>query len=121
MARMTRSRDELKVLLEEKEGIVVSERELASLVHRAVRSCTRSLVLLARLVLALVTVRHHPRSNEKTTRLLTASEVALLLAVNPERVYELARSRELRQVRLGERQTRFREQDVDDYIRRNTS
>ena len=49
-------------------------------------------------------------------RLLTAKEVAPILQVKPARVYELARERAIPSVRVGERQLRFEESALRDWI-----
>lgn len=49
-------------------------------------------------------------------RLLTAKEVAPILRVTPARVYELARSRAIPAIRLGERQVRFDETALRDWL-----
>ncbi len=49
-------------------------------------------------------------------RLLTAKEVAPLLQVTSARVYELARERAIPVIRIGERQLRFDEAALRDWI-----
>lgn len=50
-------------------------------------------------------------------RLMTADEVAEILSVPRARVYELAREHLLPCVRLGERQVRFEEEALREFIR----
>ena len=49
-------------------------------------------------------------------RLLTAKEVAPILRVTLARVYELARERAIPTVRIGERQVRFDESALREWI-----
>ncbi len=49
-------------------------------------------------------------------RLLTAKEVAPILQVKTARVYELARERAIPSVRIGERQLRFDEAALRNWI-----
>ncbi len=49
-------------------------------------------------------------------RLLTAKEVAPILRVTPARVYELARERAIPTVRMGERQVRFDESALREWV-----
>jgi excisionase family DNA binding protein len=51
-------------------------------------------------------------------KLLTAQEVAMILKVSPERVYELARQQSIPSVRIGERQVRFSEIAIQQWIER---
>lgn len=51
-------------------------------------------------------------------KLLTAREVSQVLQVKPARVYELARSRVIPTVRIGERQVRFDESALREWIAR---
>jgi len=51
-------------------------------------------------------------------KLLTAKEVSQVLRVKPARVYELARERVIPSVRLGERQVRFDEAALREWIAR---
>lgn len=51
-------------------------------------------------------------------KLLTAKEVSQVLQVKPARVYELARERVIPSVRLGERQVRFDESALREWIAR---
>jgi excisionase family DNA binding protein len=51
-------------------------------------------------------------------RLLTAKEVSQVLQVKPARVYELAREQVIPSVRLGERQVRFDEAALREWIAR---
>lgn len=53
--------------------------------------------------------------------LLTAKEVAAMLAVKTARVYELVRNGSIKSVRVGRRQLRFRKKDVGEFVRRNTA
>lgn len=48
--------------------------------------------------------------------LLTAREVARLLAISEWHVHDLARTRQLRSVNIGSRRRRFRPADVDGFI-----
>ncbi len=50
------------------------------------------------------------------TRLLTAQEVAELLAVPPSFVYRLAREHRIPAVRLGERYIRFEAEAIERWI-----
>lgn len=54
-------------------------------------------------------------------RLLTASEVANILRVSTARVYELARRKSIPSVTLGQRQVRFDETALLDWINRSNS
>ena len=54
-------------------------------------------------------------------RLLTASEVANILRVSTARVYELARRKCIPSVTLGQRQVRFDETALLDWINRSNS
>lgn len=49
-------------------------------------------------------------------KLLTAREVSQVLQVTPARVYELARERAIPTVRIGERQVRFDEAALREWI-----
>ncbi len=49
-------------------------------------------------------------------RLLTAKEVAPILRVTPARVYELARGRAIPTIIIGERQVRFDEAALRDWL-----
>lgn len=49
-------------------------------------------------------------------RLLTAKEVAPILRVTPARVYDLVRSRAIPAIRIGERQVRFDETALRDWV-----
>ncbi len=49
-------------------------------------------------------------------RLLTAREVSTILRVTPARVYELARTRAIPSVRVGDRQVRFDESSLRDWV-----
>jgi len=49
-------------------------------------------------------------------RLLTAKEVSQVLRVTPARVYELARERAIPAIRMGERQVRFDESALREWI-----
>ena len=51
-------------------------------------------------------------------RLLTAKQVAPILGVKPARVYELARARAIPAVRVGERQVRFDETALREWVAR---
>jgi excisionase family DNA binding protein len=51
-------------------------------------------------------------------KLLTAREVSQVLQVTPARVYELARVRAIPTVRIGERQVRFDENALREWIAR---
>jgi excisionase family DNA binding protein len=51
-------------------------------------------------------------------KLLTAKEVSEVLQVTPARVYELARGRAIPTVRIGERQVRFDENALREWIAR---
>jgi excisionase family DNA binding protein len=53
--------------------------------------------------------------------LLTAPEVAKLLAVSRERVWSISRRGEIPTVRLGPREVRYRPEDIDAWIARRTS
>lgn len=53
------------------------------------------------------------------TPLLTARDVAHLLAVHPNHVYTLAKRGDLPVVRVGETRLRFVRSDVEAYILRN--
>jgi excisionase family DNA binding protein len=53
--------------------------------------------------------------------LLTAPEVAKLLAVSRERVWSMSRRGEIPTVRLGPREVRYRPEDIDAWIARRTS
>jgi len=54
-------------------------------------------------------------------KLLTASEVADILRVSTARVYELARRKSIPSVMLGQRQIRFDETALQDWINRSSS
>ena len=54
-------------------------------------------------------------------RLLTAREVSQVLQVAQARVYELARERAIPTVRIGERQVRFDEAALRDWIKNGGS
>ena len=52
-------------------------------------------------------------------RLLTASEVATILRVSTARVYELARVKSIPSITLGQRQIRFDEATLHEWISRS--
>jgi excisionase family DNA binding protein len=52
--------------------------------------------------------------------LLTPPQVANLLQVKLQRIYELVKTRRMRAVRVG-RQLRFRMQDVEAFVERSTT
>jgi len=54
-------------------------------------------------------------------RILVADEVAELLRVSKQRVYELARTRAIPVMRLGERQYRFDAEAISQWIERGGS
>lgn len=54
-------------------------------------------------------------------RLLTANEVANILRVSTARVYELARVKSIPSITLGQRQIRFDETALRDFINRSNS
>jgi excisionase family DNA binding protein len=54
-------------------------------------------------------------------RLLTANEVANILRVSTARVYELARIKSIPSITLGQRQVRFDETALRDWISRSSS
>ena len=54
-------------------------------------------------------------------RLLTAVEVAELLAVPRTRVWSMSRRGEIPTVRIGPREVRYRPQDIDQWIARRTT
>jgi excisionase family DNA binding protein len=54
-------------------------------------------------------------------RLLTADEVAGILSVSTARVYELARTKNIPSITLGQRQVRFDEAALRDWISRSNS
>ena len=56
-----------------------------------------------------------------TRALLTAKEVAEMLKVSKARVWGLARTGELPSIRLGQRQVRFSEETLREWIARNNS
>lgn len=56
-----------------------------------------------------------------TQRLLTAVEVADLLAVPKTRIWSMSRRGEIPTVRLGPREVRYRPEDIDVWIARRTS
>jgi excisionase family DNA binding protein len=56
------------------------------------------------------------RTGDWSTRLLTAAEVADTLRVSTARVYELVRRQMIPALRLGERQVRFDEAVLRDWI-----
>lgn len=60
-------------------------------------------------------------TNNIPTRLLTADEVASILSVSTARVYELARRKAIPVLKLGERQVRFDETALRDWIARLSS
>lgn len=49
-------------------------------------------------------------------QILIADEVAELLRVDKQRVYELARTNQIPVIRLGERQYRFSAQAIKDFL-----
>ena len=51
-----------------------------------------------------------------TARLLTVTEVSEILRVKPARVYELTREKKLPAILLGERQYRWSENAIGNYI-----
>ncbi|MHB8696005.1 MAG: helix-turn-helix transcriptional regulator [Solirubrobacteraceae bacterium] len=53
--------------------------------------------------------------------LLTALEVAKLLAVKRERVWSMSRRGEIPTVRLGPREVRYRPEDIEKWIARRTT
>jgi excisionase family DNA binding protein len=53
--------------------------------------------------------------------LLTAPEVAKLLAVSRERVWSMSRRGEIPTVRIGAREVRYRPEDIEQWIARRTS
>jgi excisionase family DNA binding protein len=55
-------------------------------------------------------------TNSITMRLLTADEVAGILSVSTARVYELARRNAIPALRLGQRQVRFDEMALREWI-----
>jgi excisionase family DNA binding protein len=56
-----------------------------------------------------------------TQRLLTAVEVADLLAVPKTRVWSMSRRGEIPTVRIGAREVRYRAEDIDAWIARRTT
>jgi len=52
----------------------------------------------------------------KNMKLMKAAEVAAILRVSPARIYEIARRGLLPTVRIGERQVRFAEEAVREWI-----
>lgn len=50
------------------------------------------------------------------TELLTASEVGKILKLKPARIYELTRERKLPHVVIGERQYRYSEKSINDWV-----
>jgi excisionase family DNA binding protein len=58
-------------------------------------------------------------ANNITMRLLTADEVASILSVSTARVYELARRNAIPALKLGERQLRFDETALREWISRS--
>jgi excisionase family DNA binding protein len=60
-------------------------------------------------------------TNSITMRLLTADEVAGILSVSTARVYELARRNSIPALKLGQRQVRFDEATLRDWIARMSS
>lgn len=58
-------------------------------------------------------------TNNITMRLLTADEVASILSVSTARVYELARRNAIPVLKLGERQVRFDETALRQWISRS--
>jgi len=50
--------------------------------------------------------------NERTVQVLNADQLAEILQVNRQRIYELARTRRIPVIVLGERQYRFSQQAV---------
>jgi excisionase family DNA binding protein len=59
-------------------------------------------------------------TNNIMTRLLTADEVAGILSVSTARVYELARRNAIPALKLGQRQVRFDEATLRDWIARTS-
>lgn len=56
-----------------------------------------------------------------TERLLTAVQVADLLAVPKTRVWSMSRRGEIPTVRIGPREVRYRPEDIDAWIARRTT
>lgn len=54
-------------------------------------------------------------------QILVAEEVAELLRVDKQRVYELARTKQIPVIRLGERQYRFDEQAIQKWLEKGGS
>jgi excisionase family DNA binding protein len=54
-------------------------------------------------------------------RLLTAKEVANILCVSTARVYELARTKSIPSITLGQRQVRFDETTLREWISRSNA
>jgi excisionase family DNA binding protein len=75
--------------------------------------------------------RHHDRAEtgcdptgetaHVTERLLTAVQVADLLAVPKTRVWSMSRRGEIPTVRIGPREVRYRPEDIDAWIARRTT
>ncbi len=49
-------------------------------------------------------------------RILVAEEVAELLRVDKQRIYELVRTKQITVIRLGERQYRFSAQAIEEFL-----
>jgi excisionase family DNA binding protein len=82
----------------------------------------RDQVLRQLLVNRLGALTSPPMARADHDELLTVPEVAALLKLSPERVYELHRIGELPSVVLGERQVRVGRRDLDQYLqKRRTS
>jgi excisionase family DNA binding protein len=62
-----------------------------------------------------------PLDIDKGRRLMTAVEVADLLAVPTTRVWSMSRRGEIPTVRLGPREVRYRPQDIEAWIARRTT
>ena len=50
-------------------------------------------------------------------QILVADEVAELLRVDKQRIYELVRTKQIPVIRLGERQYRFSAQAIEEFLR----
>lgn len=51
-----------------------------------------------------------------TNKILVAEEVAELLRVDKQRIYELVRTNQIPVIRLGERQYRFSAQAIEEFL-----
>jgi excisionase family DNA binding protein len=56
-----------------------------------------------------------------SARLMTAGQVAELLAVHKTRVWTMSRRGEIPTVRIGPREVRYRPEDIDAWIARRTT